>query len=176
MAYKRNILLGRISKVSGHEGAVSVRLEKIFSENLPYMESVFLEIDGRLVPFIISYSEYSGAAILKLKFEGYDTIEKVQEFSGCRIFLTSNMSTDEKAHNIKNLKGYKVFIQNNELLGSVSEVIHYPGQLLLNIITSENKKILIPFHEHFIVRIDSKRKIIVMDIPEGLTDLNGNKS
>ena len=65
MAYKNEILLGRITKVSGYEGAVTVKLERIFSENLPHMESVFLEIEGRPVPFFISDSEYSGADILK---------------------------------------------------------------------------------------------------------------
>ena len=54
MAYKNDILLGRITKVSGYEGAVTVKLEKIFTENIPQMESVFLEIEGRPVPFFIS--------------------------------------------------------------------------------------------------------------------------
>ena len=76
MAYKSNILLGRITKVSGYEGAVAVKLEKIFTENIPQMESVFLEIEGRPVPFFISDIEYSGADILKLSFEGYDSLKK----------------------------------------------------------------------------------------------------
>jgi len=38
MAYNCDILLGRISKVNGYEGAVTVKLEKIFSENIPQME------------------------------------------------------------------------------------------------------------------------------------------
>ena len=89
MAYKNNILLGRITKVSGYEGAVAVKVEKIFTENIPQMESVFLEIEGRPVPFFISAMEYSGADILKLWFEGYDSAEKISEFTGCRIFLTN---------------------------------------------------------------------------------------
>ena len=89
MAYKSNILLGRITKLSGYEGAVTVKLEKIFPENILPDESVFLEIEGRPVPFFISDYEYTGADILKLSFEGYDTIEKITEFIGCRIFLTN---------------------------------------------------------------------------------------
>ena len=77
MAYRSNILLGRITKLSGYEGAVAVKLEKIFTENIPEMESVFLEIEGRPVPFFISGIEYTGADILKLSFEGYNSIEKV---------------------------------------------------------------------------------------------------
>ena len=172
MAYNNNILLGRITKVIGYEGVVSVKVEKIFSENIPHMESVFLEIDGRPVPFFISYSEYSGADVLKLKFEGYDTIERAGEFTGCRIFLTTSIPADNKTDNIQSLKGFKVLIEGDELLGSITEVITNPGQWLLNIISVKNKNILIPFHEHFIVRIDNVKKIIVMDIPEGLTEIN----
>ena len=86
MAYKCDILLGRITKISGYEGAVAVRLEKIFTENTPQMESVFLEIEGRQVPFFISESEYSGADILKLTFDGYDSIDKIGEFTGSKVF------------------------------------------------------------------------------------------
>ena len=31
-------------------------------------------------------SDYSGADILKLKFDGYNSSEKVIEFVGCRVF------------------------------------------------------------------------------------------
>jgi len=172
MAYISNILLGRITKVNGYEGAVTVKLEKIFFENIPQMESVFLEIEGRPVPFFISDSEYSGADILKLKFEGYDSVEKISEFTGCRVFLTSGIPPENNTDDIQSLIGYNVLIQNDILLGTITEVIPNPGQWLLNIVSAKDKDILIPFHEHFIVSIDKKKKIIVMDIPEGLTEIN----
>jgi 16S rRNA processing protein RimM len=172
MAYKSEILLGRITKVSGYEGAVTVKLEKFFSENIPLMESVFLEIEGRPVPFFISDSEYSGADILKLKFEGYDSVEKVNEFTGCRVFLTTSVSVEKPTEDFQSLKGYKVFIQDNELLGEITDVIPNPAQLLLNITSPAKKNILIPLHEHFIVSIDKKKKVLFMNIPEGLTEIN----
>src|SRR5664279_32334 len=128
VVYISNILLGRIIKIIGYEGAVAVKLEKIFTENIPRMESVFLEIEGRPVPFFISGSEYSGADILKLSFEGYNSIEKVSEFTGCSIFLTNettvgkNIKTDNQI-----LIGYKVFIKEDRLLGPISDVISNNG-------------------------------------------------
>jgi 16S rRNA processing protein RimM len=172
MAYNNNILLGRITKLNGYEGAVTVRLEKIFSENIPPMESVFLEVEGRPVPFFISSSEYSGADILKLQFEGYDTIEKVNEFTGCRVFLTTGLPNNDVTEEIHTLTGYSVCLQNKELLGTVTEVIRNPGQFLLNIVSPGKKEILIPFHEDFLVSIDKKKKTIIMDIPDGLTEIN----
>ncbi|MCX6253451.1 MAG: ribosome maturation factor RimM [Bacteroidia bacterium] len=172
MAYNNNILLGRITKVSGYEGAVTVKLEKIFTENIPQMESVFLEIEGRPVPFFISGLEYSGADILKLWFEGYNSIEKISEFTGCRIFLTTGISDNNQNDDNQNLIGYLVFAQEDKLLGSITRVIPNNGQWLLNVISPNKKDLLIPFQEHFIVSIDKRKKIIVMDLPEGLTEIN----
>ncbi len=172
MAYTCNTLLGRIIKIIGYEGTVAVKLEKIFTENIPLMESVFLEIEGRAVPFFISGLEYSGADILKLSFDGYDSDEKVSEFAGCRVFLTSAIYNDNLNESNENLIGYRVFAQEDQLLGSISEVLTNNGQWLINVISKSKKDILIPFHEHFIVSIDKRKKIIIMNIPEGLTEIN----
>jgi 16S rRNA processing protein RimM len=172
MAYKNDILLGRITKVSGYEGAVTVKLERFLSGKLPNMESVFLEIEGRPVPFFISDSDYSGADILKLRFEGYNSYDKVIEFVGCRVFLTTPVSVDTKTEELKSLIGYSVLTPDNILLGSIEEVIPNPGQWLLSIISPLNKEILIPLHEHFIVKIDNKRKLLIMDLPAGLAEIN----
>jgi 16S rRNA processing protein RimM len=172
MAYNCNILLGRITKVNGYEGAVTVKLEKIFSENIPYLESVFLEIEGRPVPFFISESEYHGADILKLKFEGYDSVDKISDFTGCKVFLTKGISAENKADDTTSLIGYSVFISDDILLGTIKEVISNPGQLLLNVLSTMDKEILIPFHEHFIVSLDNKNRNLIMNIPDGLTEIN----
>jgi len=72
----------------------------------------------------------------------------------------------------QNLIGYIVIGSGNERVGSISEIIPNNGQWLLNVISPDRKNILIPFHEHFILRIDRRKKIVVMDIPEGLLEIN----
>jgi 16S rRNA processing protein RimM len=172
MAYKSDILLGRIIKVSGFEGAVTVKLERLFSGKLPNMESVFLEIEGRPVPFFISDVDYSGADILRLKFVGYNSSGKVTEFVGCRLFLTNPETFNNKIEEINSLTGYNVVTSENITIGTITEVIQNPGQWLLSVISDSNKTILIPLHEHFIVRIDNAKKLLIMTIPEGLTEIN----
>jgi 16S rRNA processing protein RimM len=172
MTYRYQILLGRISKVSGYNGTVSVKLEKSFFDNIPEMGSVFLEIDGKPVPFFISSIEYSGGDLLKLKFKGYDSFEKVGEFTGCRIFLTTFSEETSPAESHVSLSGFKVILKNKDLIGTVKETIQNPGQDLLNIISPEGKEILIPFHKAFILKISIKNKSIMVDLPEGLTEIN----
>ncbi len=171
MAYNANILLGRISKAHGFEGAVTVKLEKTFIENIPDMESVFLEIEGKPVPFFIEESEYPGGDILRLKFLWYDTSEKVNEFTGCRVFLTTG-EKENTGDDIRTFNNYKIFLPDNSHVGTIHGIIENPGQWLLQITTSDGKELLVPFHEDFIRSINKRKKIIIMDLPEGLTDLD----
>ena len=172
MTYSCNVLLGQITKVSGFEGAVTVRLERSFIDNIPQLESVFLEIEGRPVPFFISESEYSGSDILKLRFIYYDSAEQVNEFKGCKIYLTSGLPATEKSDDLGDLTAYRVYTDDNVLLGQVEEVIQNPGQWLLNITSPDKKELLIPLHEDLIVSLDDKKKIMVLKIPEGLLEIN----
>ncbi len=166
------ILLGRIIKSSGFNGEVTLRLEKAFQKNLPEIESVFLEIEGKAVPFFVSSSEMPDKTLLRLVFEGYDSYEKIKEFIGCRIFLTSETCEKVSENDINHLKGYRIYTLYNELLGTIQEIIENPGQLLLSILPEEGNNILIPLHEDFIVNLDHHKKMIIMDLPDGLTDLN----
>ncbi len=172
MAYKAIILLGQVTKAHGFEGAVTVKLEKTFIENIPEMESVFLIIEGKPVPFLISSSEYPGGDILWLTFDGYKSIHKIREFTQTSIFLTSEVSTDKQKEDLALFKDYKVHSEDNREIGIISGLIENPGQILLIIITREGKKILIPFHRNLIIKTDRRKKIIKMDLPEGLIDLN----
>jgi 16S rRNA processing protein RimM len=172
MTYKAHILLGRIAKVHGFEGAVTVRLEKTFTENIPEMESVFIEIEGKPVPFFISLIDYPGADNLRLKFEGYDSSDKVASLTGCRVFLTSEEEEDNHLMVNNSISGYKIYMSDKTLLGTVKEVIENPGQWLMSIETGGGKNILIPLHEHFIIRVDNRKKIMIMNLPEGLIEIN----
>jgi 16S rRNA processing protein RimM len=172
MAYNTHILLGSIIKVHGCEGAVTVKLEKIFSDKIPEMESIFLEVDGKAVPFFIYQHENYGSDKINMKFDGYDTIEKVREFVGCRVFFTTCQQNEKVAEVIENLKGFNVFSQTNQFIGIISEVIKNPGQWLLKIISDSNKEILIPYHEELTIEFKSDEKILIIEIAEGLTDIN----
>jgi len=172
MIYKVHKLLGKITKVYGFDGTVTVKLEQNFTGNIPELKSVFLEIEGKPVPFIISESYRPGRDIIRLKFDGYDRFEKVSEFTGCRIFLTSDDKVAKSDKDSDDLRGFKILRADTSFLGTVAEIMENPGQWLLNVITTKGEKILIPLHEDLILGIDKKKKIIRMELPEGLIDLN----
>jgi 16S rRNA processing protein RimM len=172
VTYSANILLGRITRLHGFEGTVTIKLEKSFFENIPEMESVFLEIEGKPVPFFISMSENPGADILWLRFEGYETIEKARGFVGSRVYLSAGEEGIIIKDDLRDLCGFIVQLSDKSQVGTIADVSENPGQWLLNVRTKEGKDILIPLHEDLILGIDRRKKIIKMDLPEGLTDVN----
>jgi len=172
MIYHTGILLGRIKKTHGHDGSVIVRLGKIFTEDIPEIESVFLEIEGKPVPFFIAESEYAGGGNLKIRFEGYNTYERICEFTGCKVFLNTGGKEIGGKNSHTDLTGFKVKLDDNSLAGTITEIIKNPGQWLICLSTEKGRELLIPFHEDLIIKIDEKMKIIQMDLPEGLLNIN----
>ncbi len=116
--------------------------------------------------------EYNGADILKLKFEGYNTSEKVVEFSGCRVFMTTPVSGSKEDQQTGELTGYSVLTAGKMKIGTIEKVIQNPGQWLLSVVTDTGKTVLIPLHENLVIKIDNEKKLLFMDLPEGLTEIN----
>lgn len=172
MTYKKHILIGRIRKVHGYQGAVTVKTDRSFTDDIPEEGWVFIEIDGKPVPFFVTGTEYAGADLVRLWFDGYDTAEKVSRFTGCNIFLTSGKTEGKIIDGIEDLKGVKVLDIQKKSVGVIQEVIMNPGQVLLRVMSGDDKEILIPLHEDLIVQLDRGKKILVMDLPEGLTEIN----
>jgi 16S rRNA processing protein RimM len=172
MAYMKHILLGRITKTHGFGGAVAVKTEKIFSENIPEMESVFLEIEGRPVPFFIEYTERAGPDVVRMKFEGYNNAAKIKDIINCNVFLTDDSISVKVNDDLQSLLGYRVISDKNQRIGIIKEIMHNPGQILLVVRSETGKEMLIPLHEDMIQELKPDQKILLMILPEGLTGIN----
>ena len=172
MTYKCNILLGKIIKVNVLNGTITIKITNPFIDDIHDMESVFVEIDGRPVPFFIDESNLQSYDLLNLKLTDYDTAEKIKEFKGCKVFLTSGNESELHSDSYEDLTGFGVFDENENKIGVVGSVIQNPQQWLLSILSASGKEILLPLHEDLIIRIDDSTKIITIKIPDGLLEIN----
>ena len=59
---------------------------------------------------------------------------------------------------------------NNSIIGKIIDVVENKNQDLFEVVFNE-KRILIPLVDEFVVNIDNENKKIIMNLPEGLTDL-----
>ena len=173
MAYNPVILIGQITKVHGYDGEVSVKLDKNLIGDFSEIESVFLETEGKPVPFFIEYLDYAGGDTLKVKFKDYNSTTRVSEFVGCRIFSTNLLPGSTKQKPIPEIAGFTVIDQDKKIIGTVKEITDTSLNPLLVVMTPDNmNEILIPIHEELIISLDMKKRVIEMIIPEGLADIN----
>jgi 16S rRNA processing protein RimM len=172
MSYKPGILLGRITKVKDYERIVTIRLERSFTEEIPELNPVFLEIEGKPVPFFSTVINLTGGDLLRLKLEGCELLGGLNELAGCRVFLDSGKGELNPGKSLTSLAGFRVLSKDKILAGTIREIIENPGQWLMNVETESGRRLFIPLHEDLIIKVDKKKKTILMDLPEGLLEIN----
>jgi len=164
--------IGKITKTHGYNGAVVVSLDVDNPEDYENLESVFLEYNGKLVPFFIEEVSYAGKTNIRVTFQDYDTQKKIEEFIGCPLFLPSDISPDEE--DVSPMEEYLSFAALDSIsgkqIGIIARVESNPAHPLF-VIDANGVEKLVPAVEEFIKTIDEKKKTIEFDLPEGLLDL-----
>ena len=78
--------LGYIIKPHGLNGAVSIYLDTDFPEEYIKLESVFVNVKQKLVPFFIESIQVNGHKAI-VNFEDINSLEQSEELKGCSIHL-----------------------------------------------------------------------------------------
>lgn len=172
MSYKTGKSIGRITKVKGYERSVTVVLEGSFTEEITGKKPVFLETEGRPVPFFVTWADYRGGNIIRLNLDGCESLENIDDLKGCRVLLEPADKEADRDKDLKKLNGFRIITPDKSLEAVIRGIIDNPGQLLIKAQTKDGKELLIPLHEDLIVSKDKKRKLIIMKLPEGLAEIN----
>ncbi|WP_395807933.1 ribosome maturation factor RimM [Daejeonella sp.] len=163
--------IGYITKTKGLKGEVQVYFEYDEPANLP-LDSVFAEINGKLVPFFISTYKLQNNQTGNFYFDDIDTIEKAQTLIRKKLYLLNSLKPvrDDDEFLITDLKGFMVHDQTVGELGDIIEIHEYPQQFVA-VVSYKFKEIMFPLNDDLIVEIDEENGILKVDLPEGLVDL-----
>lgn len=163
--------LGKITKVVGLKGELSVFLDTDEPEKYYQMESVFLTQGEELIPFFIESVKVKGRTQLAVKFrdiEAEDAASYVDEELYLPIsFLPPLTGNRFYYHEIRN---FSVEEETYGYLGGCVDVVEYPHQALFQI-DANGKEVLVPIVDDFIRKVDRDRKMITLSLPEGLLDI-----
>jgi 16S rRNA processing protein RimM len=167
--------LGYFSKIHGFKGELILLAREEISLNLKELESVFIDINGQLIPFFIEIISQSGTTFI-IKFLDIDNALKAQQYLKCNVFIPLSALPKPKKKEITfiDLVGFKVIDDTYGDIGEVSHVMEMPQQLILEI-KKGTIEILIPANENIIQKIDKKKKTILIDAPNGLIDIYLNQ-
>jgi len=168
------VKIGFTHKPHGIQGELVVRFQEEFYETLEEMPTLFLEIDSLLVPFFISEEGLrfkSGESVI-VKFDWVSSETQAKELCGLSVFVEEEDVVQlEEDFAPANLIGFKLYDLDLGLIGEVSDVTNYSGNLVLTV-DYQGKECLVPFSEDLLVRFDEEIQEIEMDLPEGLFDLD----
>lgn len=168
--------IGKITKAHGLKGEVVF----VFDDDIfDRQESEYLicEIDGILVPFFMEEYRFRSDSSALVTFEDIDSIEKTEQIVGSDVYFERKKAFgDEDINDNENEDGeYSLYyfvgftIMDGETeVGKIDAIDDKTDNWLF--ITEDGS--LIPANEDFITGIDIKKKIITMNLPLGLLELN----
>ena len=166
--------IGKIGKPHGVKGEVSLMFEDDVFDRVD-ADYLVLLIDGILVPFFFEEYRFKSDETALVKFCDIDTKEQAQELTGCDVYFSRKLSEDGREDmSLNEAENFKLLDANNDnsLIGTVKSVDYSTVNTLFNVETPDGKEIMIPASEDFIVDIDTEKHFIVVDVPDGLLDLD----
>jgi 16S rRNA processing protein RimM len=166
------LLLGTLTKPHGTKGSLLLWLKRLKAEDIRKRESVFVEIDGLLVPFFIEIFQNNSPETVILKFEGINSETKAKAFAGMHVYVLNDQvkRKGKSIEDLPSLSGYKVTDIRIGFVGIAGEIADITNNPLLHV-KHENREFLIPVHDDIILEINNKKKEISIDAPDGLFDI-----
>ena len=163
--------VGRITRLHGFKGDVSILFDVSNPQEFKGLESVFVEIDNKLVPFFFERLAIRNQKSAVATFEKIDSEKKATALINCELYLPVDlMPKGFNPNTLKEFEGFEVIDKEKGSIGKVVQLLDYTNNPVFQI-DFEGKEILVPKQDDFITKIDLKKKVIYIDAPDGLIDM-----
>ncbi len=170
MEKKEYFSIGKVTKTKGLKGEIQLYLDVENPQDYINLESVFIEINNKPVPFFIEKISIQ-KSIAYILFEGLEHIDEAQKLVNKQVFISEKNIPENTNDSIPNdLKGFYVIDVNMGELGKINEIQIFPQQYIASI-TFKEKEVLFPLNDAFIKSIDTNKKEIHVELPDGLLDI-----
>lgn len=167
--------IGSLLKPHGIKGEITMQVDADI--DLRELRCIVLDIDGIYVPYFIDSVRPRSSESVLITISDIDTDEKAQEICGKEVFaLKSDVPAadgiDEDGFFLSDLVGYNINSTENELIGEIIAYDDSTENVLIVVRSLAGKTIYIPIADEFIDGIDPDKRIVMMNLPDGLIDLN----
>lgn len=164
--------LGKIVKKYSFKGELLIKLDTDEPDLYENLDALFVDLRNNLVPFFIESSQLHKSDLLRVKFEDVDTEADADALIKSDIYLPLEFlpKLEEDKFYFHEIIGFKVIDNNFGDIGIVKSVNDSTAQALFEI-DKDGVEILIPMNDEFIIKLDKKKKEIIVETPEGLIDL-----
>jgi 16S rRNA processing protein RimM len=164
--------LGRIAKIRGFKGEVSLFLDVTNPEDYFSLDAIFIDIDNHLTPFFIESITLKNKGFAAIKLEGVSDENAAKIILRKEVYLPAEILPELKGINFYDHEviGYQVLDKNHGPIGIIEQVIDLKVNPLLQII-KEDKEILVPLIDGVIKNVDREKNELHIEAPEGIVEL-----
>ncbi|SHN43195.1 ribosome maturation factor RimM [Chitinophaga sp. CF418] len=164
--------IGKLVSVFGLQGELILKHSLGKKTSLPGVEALFLEErKNSFIPYFVQKTNVKDHEHVFVKLEGIDTKEAARKLVQVPVYLEEDDFKKQAASSSPlSMLGYMVHDKEQGELGVIEEVIEMPMQVLVKVIFRE-KEMLLPLNEQSLVKVDKKRQIVHVDLPDGLLDI-----
>ena len=169
------IASGVIRRAHGVRGEASVEPWTDSAERFEELEQVTLvSPDERHVREVRVETTRAHGERALMKFAGIETPEAVQELQNWTIEIPADQarSLDEDEYFLHDLVGLTLVDADGAERGTVTEVLEGGGGLLLQVRRANGREFQLPFVADLCTEIDLAARKIVVNLPEGIDDLD----
>jgi 16S rRNA processing protein RimM len=178
------LTVARLLRPRGRKGEVIAEILTDFPERFQDAADVYLETAGHQPRPVRVENAWTHKDRVVLKFSGIDSIEEAGRLRGAHVLIPREERRALGAHTyyLWELKGCRVLRERADAslplleVGMVTDVDTESTEISLLIVAasgSNRREILIPLVQSICKHIDIQQKIILVDPPEDLLELNG---
>ena len=130
-------------------------------------------LDGIFVPFFIEEYRFRSDSTALVKLEGIDTAERARMFTNVEVYFPVKHAEEAEDGELSwnFFVGFRMEDVRHGELGEVVEVDTTTVNTLFVVEQEDGEELLIPAQEEFIVEINQGKKLITVELPEGLLNL-----
>lgn len=166
---------GRIGKLFGTDGGLTLNLYDAFPDEHDNEEPLWVIIDSLAVPLFTEHFERRGRSGAFVRFADIDTTQRAQELVGLDIFVRSSEEKADGELYFEDLEGFTAVIRTEgrpDTTGVVEAYVDNEFNPLFVVKASGGGEILIPASDDFLESVNAKRREVAFTLPEGLVELN----
>ena len=172
MRKKDCFYLGKIAKKFSFKGEVLVYLDTDEPELYTELESMFVDINGHLVPFFIEKAVLHKEKFLRTQFEDINSEETADDIVGRDVYLPLTFLPELEGNKFyyHEVQGFTAIDQRLGTFGIIKRISDNGVQALFEI-EKGDALILVPLIDTFIIEVNRENQSILFNTPEGLIDL-----
>ena len=170
------IAIGHYNKPHGTRGEISATII-VEIETLGELSCLVSDMDGIFVPFFVETCRPKSTDTVLLTIDGIDNEQEASRlvnhdiYALKREYLQESIDADADSFPLDFFIGFELKDNDGSRVGKIIDVDEQTENAIF-VVDCDGEELMVPAADEMIVEFDIEKKVMVMDLPQGLLDLN----